>query len=121
MDVRKSLNIMQALAAILKNDQNVKNDADNDALIDDFIGVIPSKTIDAFKKLSIMDVKMFVTDFMNNSFSLVQFINQIIDLDLPVEFYGVIGEVEEMCVRGGDTELLLHFLCSSYIEIRKNS
>ncbi|ELA47430.1 hypothetical protein VCUG_01081 [Vavraia culicis subsp. floridensis] len=118
MDVRKSLNIMQALAAILKNNSDAADELDKDSLIDDFLGVIPAKTISDFELLTFGGLKGFVTDFMNCSYSLVQFIIQIVDRDLPIEFYKVIGEVEEMCIRGGDTELLLYFLCSSYIKTR---
>lgn len=117
-DTRRTLNVMQALSPICNNLENSTNNDDIYALIDNFLGIIPANVMQDFEKLTADNLDTFVSYFVDNSFSLTQLIRQILCINCPLKFFGVISEVEEMCVRGVDTEVLLHYLCSSYVQIK---
>lgn len=93
-DLRKSINLLQILKPLNNFDLH-------------FFGQIPDDFIRRFYKLKITDVPSFIDDFIKNSYSLIQFLNQIED---------DVSEYEGLIFKGCDTEIILNYICYSKVK-----
>lgn len=126
-DIRKCLNIMQAIKAINSDERFCEismSDEDipssNVHLIDYFLGIIPLSLLDTFLDLDFKNVDLFVENFFEKNFLVSQFISTLIDCNRTVNyhFFSILSSADEMCVRGIDSELVLYFLCTEYISLK---
>lgn len=85
------------------NDHDYNNDHGYKIDLEKF-GMIPEKVITDFLNLKDDGVAAFVDNFVKNSYSLSQFIQQI-EMD--------VSDVEGLIYKGCDTEIVLHYLCYS--------
>ncbi|KAG0428869.1 Replication factor C small subunit 2 [Dictyocoela muelleri] len=97
-DLRKSINFLQMANPLIINQNKISN---NDL---EKFGMVPENVVNDFLNLKNENVDIFVKNFINNSYSVLQFIKQ-----LKID----VADVEGLIYKGCDTEIILHYLCYS--------
>lgn len=125
-DLRKSLNILQAIKPInkeIKSGLECKNSSIQNLTVDDFIGYVPESVVSSFFQVKESAYKCFVQSFLYNSYNLSQFLYQLTSVKgtdkQKAEFSKILAECESKSVSGCGDEFILEFLCLNYISIYK--
>lgn len=111
-DLRRSINVLQALAPLQSINNNTKND-----LIDDIIGIIPEEIFIKFKSITKNSYNSFINDFLFEGYSVIEFIHQLSDFEifnkeiLKAKFNLLLCEIEEKLIVGCSDEITLTKVC----------
>lgn len=111
-DLRRCLNVLQGVKPLRAYD------------IDDIVGTIRRARIDSFMSLGPGNYREFVGDFVRSGLSVQQLVHQLsqdlrgVDVQ-RCEFARVLSDCEAKCANGCSDEIVLTFLCLSYVSIYK--